>query len=79
MDPWRDCRRLFEPHFFDRMYDRFLPVDQVESALIEGVKEADGAQKVDGSQDFKIQWRDWTLVATRVPCTIVLKTAFSWR
>jgi hypothetical protein len=75
MDPWRDCKRLFEPHFFDRMYDRSLPLNQVEEALMDGKKETIGPVK-GNSQEYRVTWGKWTLIAKRVPCTIILRTAF---
>ena len=76
MDPWRDCNRRYEPHFFDRMFNRYLPQNQVEIALNEGKKIPCSGRKFDGEQDYEVRWRRWILKVTRRPCTIIMQTAY---
>ncbi len=73
---WGECTPLFEPHFLDRMDQRFLSLEQVQTALLEGNPEAEGKKGNDGSQDLKINWNKWALKITRKPCHITLRTAF---
>ena len=57
------------------MDDRFLSYEQVQTALVEGDKQAENESDLSG-QDFRVDWRKWTLKVTRQPCTIVLWTAY---
>lgn len=75
MDPWRDCGRRYDPHFFDRMKDRSLPREQVVTALQEGRKLVKGRRTV-GGQDYEVRWKRWTLEVTRRDCNIILWTAY---
>lgn len=70
MDPWRDCERLYDPHFMDRMNERHLPRAQVEEAIIFGKK----IRKKEN--DFDVKWNKWTIKLIRNPCFLFLKTAF---
>jgi hypothetical protein len=75
MDPWQDCRRRYEPHFFERMIERSLPLDQVNIALSEGKKIPDEQKNHEG-QNYEIRWRRWTLKVTLMQCVIVMHTAY---
>lgn len=75
MNPWEDCRRRYEPHFLDRMLERSLPQNQVDTALSEGTKNARGPKDSAG-QEFEICWKRWTLKVTLRQCLIILHTAF---
>lgn len=70
MDPWRDCERLYDPHFADRMSERHLPDEQIEIALINGSK----IQESKG--EYRINWNRWTIKVTIGTCFVYLWTAF---
>ena len=38
VDPWRDCKRIYDAHFADRMHERCLPEDHIDEALKHGRK-----------------------------------------
>ena len=69
MDPWKDCERLFDPHFLQRMSERHLPREHVEKALehVDRIREK--------NQTFKIKWNKWTLLVDVGECFLTLKTA----
>lgn len=69
VDPWRDCERLYPPHFVERMTGKFLPDNQVKSALI------DGKKIKDKKGEFTIKWKKWTLKVSQGKCFLVLQTA----
>jgi hypothetical protein len=75
MNPWLNCRRRYEPHFFERMIERSLPQEQVNIALSEGEKIPDGQKNIQG-QNYEIRWRRWILKVTLMQCVIVLHTAY---
>ena len=70
VDPWRDCQRLYSPHFCARIRDRFLPEDQVFAALINGkkIKEKRG--------EYTVLWNGWTIIVSQGNCFLTLQTAF---
>jgi len=70
MDPWKDCERIYDKHFMDRMNERFLPKPHIVQALKEGSK------TVEKNNDFKIKWKTWTLKVSRGTCFIYLWTAY---
>ena len=76
VDPWRDCERRYEPHFYDSMIDRSLPMDQVVMVLSEGTKIPLTEKGSDGAQDHEVRWNRWILIVTLRPCRIVLHTAY---
>jgi hypothetical protein len=75
MNPWSQCSRRFDQHFWDRMEDRSLPMDQVKTALRDGKKVVKGPKPPKG-QDYEVRWKSWTLEVTRRNCNIVLWTAY---
>jgi len=70
MDPWTDCRRLYDEHFLDRMDQRFLTRTQVNEALIDGIKTRES------KDDYKIKWKLWTLKVSLKSCFVYLWTAY---
>ena len=69
MDPWKDCRRIYDPHFMDRMQEKHLPRDQVNDALIDGIK----IQERKG--EYEVNWKKWTLKVSMGRCFLFLRTA----
>lgn len=69
VDPWRDCERYFDPHFADRMGERFLPMEQVREAL------KDGNKIMKKKDEYEIKWKKWTLVVSIGSCFIYFWTA----
>lgn len=76
VDPWRDCRRRFDPHFYERQTDRSLPRDQVEKALLEGGKIPQTQKDPEKGQDYEVRWESWRIKTTLRPCLVILWTAF---
>jgi len=70
MDPWRDCQRIYDPHFSERMKQRHLPDFQVTLAI------NDGNRIEDAKEEYTIKWKKWTIKATRGKCFILLVTAY---
>jgi len=75
MNPWEDCRRRYDPHFFERMLERSLPQDQVGMALSEGKKIPCG-QKSSKGQEYEVRWGRWILKVTLMQCLIIMHTAY---
>ena len=69
MDPWRNCERLFDIHFVERMMQRHLPKEQIETALKDGkkIKEYDSV--------FRVEWNKWVLFVELGTCFMTFKTA----
>ncbi len=70
MDPWRDCERIYDTHFADRMSQRFLPFDQVREAL------KDGDKSMQKKGEYKVKWKRWTIEVSMEPCFLYLWTAY---
>ncbi len=70
MDPWRDCERIYDLHFMDRMSTKFLPKQDVKEAL------KDGKKTEESKNEYAVKWKSWTLRVTRQTCFIYLRTAF---
>ncbi len=70
MDPWTDCRRLYDEHFLDRMDHRYLTREQVKEAL------RDGTKTRESKEDYKIKWKLWTLKVSLEDCFVYLWTAY---
>ncbi len=70
VDPFRDCKMLFDEHFSDRMQQRSLPPTQVEIALKDGKR----IQQRKGV--YLVKWKKWTLSVVVFPCTLMLNTAY---
>ena len=69
MDPWKDCERIYDKHFMDRMGQRFLPKNQVIAALKEGSKDEEK------KKEYKIRWKTWILKVSLGDCFIYMRTA----
>jgi len=70
VDPWRDCERIYDDHFMDRMRARSLPAEQVREAL------KDGKKVMEKKNEYSIRWNDWTIKASVQTCFVYLRTAF---
>ncbi len=75
-DPWRDCQRRFEPHFYESQSDHSIPSDQVENALLMGSKIPESEKRFDKGQDYEVRWKKLGMKVTLMPCVIVLWTVF---
>lgn len=69
MDPWKECERIYDNHFMDRMRGRFLDKNQAIAALREGSKEEEK------KNEFKIRWKTWILKVSLGDCFIYMRTA----
>lgn len=70
LDPWKDCERIFDDHFMDRMKERSLPSPLIDEALKFG-------KKIPEKNDvYKIKWNRWTLVVFHASCLLYLQTAY---
>lgn len=70
MDPFRDCQKIFAPHFRDQMIGRHLPLEHVNQILDKGKKSATG------NNDYTVTLGRWTISLTVFSCTLFLGTAF---
>lgn len=70
VDPWKDCERIYDNHFMDRMNDRYLPPNQIKIALKEG-------KKIETKKnEYQVRWEKWEIVVSLRRCFLYLRTAY---
>ena len=70
VDPWRDCERIYDAHFADRVHERSLPKDDVARAFKYGRK------TMDQKNEYRVSWNGWIVKASLRQCFVFLRTAY---
>lgn len=70
VDPFKNCRRLFSSHFWDRSKQRSISEDYVFTIIDNGTKSHTGNSK------YEITYRQWTIIAKLYKCRLMMKTVF---
>jgi len=71
MDPFKDCKRIYKPHFRQRIGQRHFPVKQVNDILRKGTSTHQG------NEIYIVRYGIWALVLKAYKCRIILRTVFS--
>jgi len=69
VDPFRDCKKIFDMHFRQRMDQRHLPLDQVHNIVENGTRSPEGKGR------YSVRLGRWTIKLTTFKCTLFLGSA----
>lgn len=74
MDPWKDCKRIGEDHFMDRVLQRSFNLEILDDILTAKDNKQPLGAKDEDKQDFLIKGKGWVIKATLTKCTLTLRT-----
>ena len=70
VDPFKNCKRFFSPHFWDRAKQRSISEDYVFDVIENGTKSHVG------DSNYEIKYGQWTIIAKLYKCRLMMKTVF---
>ena len=70
MDPFKNCKRFFSPHFWDRTHQRSISEEYVFIVIDKGTKTHVG------DSNYEIKYKKWIIIVKKYKCRIVGKTAY---
>ncbi len=70
MDPFRNCKRFFSPHFWERAQQKSISEEYVFIVIEKGIKSHIG------DSIYEIKYKKWIVMVKRYKCRMMGKTVY---